>query len=109
MFKIGYRTAKTALGTTLAIMLAQFLGLDNYTSAGIITILCIQVTKKKSLKSSWARFLACLIAMIFSFVFFEGIAYHPLVIGLLFYSNNCYCKGDGRYRDKHCCYIPFIQ
>ncbi|MCM3161648.1 aromatic acid exporter family protein [Metabacillus litoralis] len=83
MFKIGYRTAKTALGTTLAIMLAQFLGLDNYTSAGIITILCIQVTKKKSLKSSWARFLACLIAMIFSFVFFEGIAYHPLVIGLL--------------------------
>ncbi|PGT87679.1 MULTISPECIES: aromatic acid exporter family protein [Bacillaceae] len=83
MFKIGYRTAKTALGTTLAIMLAQFLGLDNYTSAGIITILCIQVTKKKSLKSSWARFLACLIAMIFSFVFFEGIAYHPLVIGVL--------------------------
>lgn len=83
MFKIGYRTAKTALGTTLAIMLAQFLELDHYTSAGIITILCIQVTKKKSLKSSWARFLACLIAMIFSFVFFEGIAYHPLVIGVL--------------------------
>lgn len=83
MFKIGYRTAKTALGTTLAIMLAQFLELDHYTSAGIITILCIQVTKKKSLKSSWARFLACMIAMIFSFVFFEGIAYHPLVIGVL--------------------------
>lgn len=83
MFKIGYRTAKTALGTTLAIMLAQYLGLENFTSAGIITILCIQVTKKKSLRSSWARFLACSIAMVFSFVFFEGIAYHPLVIGLL--------------------------
>ncbi|HZH58100.1 MAG TPA: aromatic acid exporter family protein [Metabacillus sp.] len=83
MFKIGYRTAKTALGTTIAIILAQFLGLEFYTSAGIITILCIKITKKKSLRSSWERFLACSIAMIFSFVFFEGIAYHPLVIGLL--------------------------
>lgn len=83
MFKIGYRTAKTALGTTIAIMLAEFLQLQNYTSAGIITILCIQVTKKKSLKSSWARFLACSIAMVFSFIFFEGITYHPVVIGLL--------------------------
>ncbi|WP_273126266.1 aromatic acid exporter family protein [Bacillus weihaiensis] len=83
MFKIGYRTAKTALGTTIAIMIAQFFQLENFPSAGIITILCIQVTKKKSLKSSWARFLACSIAMVFSFVFFEGLMYHPVIIGLL--------------------------
>ncbi|MCM3440924.1 aromatic acid exporter family protein [Metabacillus halosaccharovorans] len=83
MFKIGYRTAKTALGTTISIILAQLIGLEYYTSAGIITILCIQVTKKKSLRSSWERFLACSLAMIFSFIFFEGIAYHPLIIGLL--------------------------
>ncbi|MBU7593425.1 aromatic acid exporter family protein [Metabacillus halosaccharovorans] len=83
MFKIGYRTVKTALGTTISIILAQFIGLEYYTSAGIITILCIQVTKKKSLRSSWERFLACSLAMIFSFIFFEGIAYHPLIIGLL--------------------------
>ena len=48
MFKIGYRTVKTALGTTLAIVLAQLLGLDNFPSAGIITIFCIKATKKKS-------------------------------------------------------------
>ncbi|KKI93045.1 hypothetical protein WQ54_05920 [Bacillus sp. SA1-12] len=83
MFKIGYRTAKTALGTTIAVMLAQFMELDNYISAGIITILCIQVTKKKSLKSSWARLLACTIAMLYSFLFFEGIMYHPIIIGLV--------------------------
>ena len=47
MFKIGYRTLKTALGTTLAIVLAQILGLENFASAGIITILCIKATKKK--------------------------------------------------------------
>src|SRR3954464_11124558 len=81
MFKIGYRTVKTALGTTIAVMLAQFLQLDNYVSAGIITVLCIKVTKKTDLKSSWERLLACTLAIIFSFVFFEGLAYHPIILG----------------------------
>lgn len=30
MFKIGYRTLKTALGTAIAIYIAQLLGLQNY-------------------------------------------------------------------------------
>ena len=82
-FRIGYRTLKTALGTAIAIIIAQYLGFENFVSAGILTILCIQVTKKRSLQASWHRFLACIIAMAFSAVFFQGIAYHPIVIGLL--------------------------
>lgn len=82
-FRIGYRTIKTAIGTSAAIILAQILGLENFASAGILTILCIQVTKKKSLQTSWHRFFACILAMVFCFVFFEGISYHPLMIGLL--------------------------
>ncbi|SEM87913.1 Uncharacterized membrane protein YgaE, UPF0421/DUF939 family [Mesobacillus persicus] len=82
-FKIGYRTLKTALGTAVSIILAQYIGLQNFTSAGILTILCIKVTKKRSLRASWDRILACVIAMTFSAVFFELIGYHPLVIGLL--------------------------
>lgn len=82
-FRIGYRTIKTAMGTAISIMVAQMLQLDNFVSAGILTILCIQVTKKKSLRASWDRFFACLMAMVFSAFLFEGIAYHPLVIGLL--------------------------
>lgn len=83
MFKIGYRTIKTALGASLAIIIAQMLGLDHFASAGIITILCIQVTKKKSVYASWHRFLACLIAMLYSTLLFQLIAFHPLVIGLI--------------------------
>jgi uncharacterized membrane protein YgaE (UPF0421/DUF939 family) len=83
MFKIGYRTAKTAVGTAIAISLAQSLNLQNFASAGILTILCIQVTKKKSLQSAWARFVACVTGMVFSFLFFEGIGYHPFAIALL--------------------------
>lgn len=82
-FRIGYRTIKTAIGTSAAIILAQILGLENFASAGILTILCIQVTKKKSLQTSWHRFIACLLAMVFCLAFFEGISYHPLMIGLL--------------------------
>lgn len=74
---------KTALGTTLAIIIAQLAGLDNFASAGILTILCVQVTKKKSLKAAWSRFFACVLGMAFSAILFETIAYHPIVIGLM--------------------------
>jgi uncharacterized membrane protein YgaE (UPF0421/DUF939 family) len=83
MFKIGYRTIKTALGVTIAIWIAHLLQLEHHTSAGILTILCIQATKKKSLLSSWSRFIACAVAMVFSIAFFQVLGYHPLTIGLL--------------------------
>lgn len=84
-FRIGYRTIKTAVGTAASILIAQQFGLTNFASAGILTILCIQVTKRRSLRTAWDRFLACIMAMVFSAAFFEGIAYHPLVIGLLLF------------------------
>ncbi|UTE74465.1 aromatic acid exporter family protein [Rossellomorea marisflavi] len=83
MLKIGYRTLKTGIGTALAISVAQWLHLDNFVSAGILTILCIQNTKKKSINASWSRFLACVIAMLMSGALFELISYHPAVIGLV--------------------------
>ncbi|PPA71345.1 aromatic acid exporter family protein [Jeotgalibacillus proteolyticus] len=83
MFRIGYRTLKTAIGTAIAIMIAQSIGLDNFASAGIITILCIQNTKRKSVHASWSRFAACVLAMAFSAFFFELLGYHPIVIGIM--------------------------
>lgn len=83
MFRIGYRTAKTAIGTPIAIFIAQTSGLFNFVSAGIITILCIQPTKKKSLRASWERLVACIVAMFYSIVIFEVLGYHPIAIGVL--------------------------
>jgi uncharacterized membrane protein YgaE (UPF0421/DUF939 family) len=82
-YRIGYRTIKTALGTTIAIIIAHQLGLVNFVSAGILTILCIQVTKLRTARTSWDRFVACILAMPFSYLFFEGFSYHPTIIGLL--------------------------
>lgn len=62
------------------------LQLDNFASAGILTILCIQITRKRSLLSAWHRFAACVIAMVLSFVFFELIGYQPIAIGLMLFA-----------------------
>jgi len=81
--KIGYRTIKTAIGTPVAIWIAQMFALTNFASAGILTILCIQNTRKRSIVSASSRFAACVLAMLFSLMIFETIGYHPLAIGIM--------------------------
>ncbi|TCS96676.1 aromatic acid exporter family protein [Hazenella coriacea] len=81
--KIGYRTLKTAIGTGLSIAIAQWLGLQFYTSAGIITILCIQPTKKRSYRSAFERVLGCLMAIFLAGILFEMIGYSPWALSLL--------------------------
>lgn len=81
--KIGYRTIKTAIGVPIAIFIAQFIGLSNFTSPAILTILCIKPSRKKSFISAWHRFSACILGIVLSFILFEFISYNPLVVGLL--------------------------
>ncbi len=83
MFKIGYRTLKTAIGAAIAIAIAEWLGLHFYASAGIITILCIQKTRKQSFLISWERFLACMIGILFGSIMFELLGYHPISVAIL--------------------------
>ncbi|MGM8365075.1 aromatic acid exporter family protein [Virgibacillus sp. W0181] len=81
--KIGYRTIKTAIGTPIAISIAQLFGVTNFVSAGILTILCIQPSRKRSVLSAWDRFLACVLAIVFSIIFFELLGYSPIVVGVM--------------------------
>jgi len=81
--KIGYRTIKTAIATPIALFIASLLDVTSVVSAGILTILCIQPSRKQSVESAWERFLACLLSVLFSILFFELFGYYPLVIGLL--------------------------
>ncbi|HJV47235.1 MAG TPA: aromatic acid exporter family protein [Bacillota bacterium] len=81
--KIGYRTLKTALGASLSILIAQSLGLQFYVSAGILTILSIQVTRKRSLISSLNRIISCLLGFSIGAVFFELLGYNWIAMGLL--------------------------
>ena len=82
-FSIGYRTLKTAVGAAIAIAIAQFFDLQFYTAAGILTILSVQPTKKKSLHAVYTRVVASIVGMILAYVFFEIFGYHAIVFGIM--------------------------
>ena len=50
-YKIGFRTLKTAVGITLGVILAKWIGLDNYASSAILIVLCIKHTKVHSVQA----------------------------------------------------------
>lgn len=82
-FSIGYRTLKTALGASVAIAIAQYLELNFYTAAGILTILCIQPTKRKSVHAVYTRIVSSLVGLTYAFIFFEIFGYHAFVLGIV--------------------------
>ncbi|MDS1004141.1 aromatic acid exporter family protein [Clostridium sporogenes] len=79
---IGYRTLKTAVGATLAMSIASALGLKYAVSAGIITVLSIQNTKRKSLDVAIQRMIACLLALAISSILFTILGHNAIAFGL---------------------------
>lgn len=73
---------KIAAGSVAAIFIADVLGLNYSTSAGIITLLTIQDTSKETISISIKRVLAFLLATFFSYTVFHIIGYHVLSFGL---------------------------
>lgn len=82
-FSIGYRTLKTALGAAIAIAVAQFFDLQFYTAAGILTILSVQPTKKKSLYAVYTRVVSSIIGIVLACSFFEIFGYNPIILGIM--------------------------
>lgn len=83
---------KIAVGSAAAILLADRLGLEYSTSAGIITLLTIQDTAKETIRISINRLLAFFIATLFSLTLFETLGYFSLTFGvfLLLFVGSCY-------------------
>lgn len=87
MMRIGFRTLKTAVGVSLSVLIAQWLQLEYYSAAGILTLLCIQKSRKQSLQAVASRLIACVAGMLFASGLFWVIGYYPyafLVLLLLF-------------------------
>lgn len=76
---------KISIGSSLAVFLANLIGLQNATSAGIITLLSIQNTKKETLSIAGKRILAFFIAVTVAFVFFRFLGFHLLSFGLFLF------------------------
>ena len=80
--KIGIRTIKTAIGVGLSLWIAKQLGLTFFVSAAILTVLCIETTKKRSLKVSFHRMFACITGLLMGGLVFTLLGYHPWVFTL---------------------------
>ncbi|MBB3112015.1 uncharacterized membrane protein YgaE (UPF0421/DUF939 family) [Paenibacillus phyllosphaerae] len=89
--RIGFRTMKTAIGVTLSILIAQSLGLDYFSAAGILTLLCIQKSRKQSYSAAISRAMACVSGLFYSSLLFEVIGYYPYTFLLLLLSFIPFC------------------
>src|SRR5574340_1424439 len=81
-FKIGARTVKTVIAASLAMFIADLLGLEYATAAGVIAILSVGNTKKSTFKSGKNRLLNFLFAMLLSTILFNLLGHHVLIFSL---------------------------
>ena len=72
---------KVAIGSAISIIIAEGLGLLYSPSAGIVTLLSVQNTKKETIKIAAKRFISFLMAMAISFILFSFLGYNPFVFG----------------------------
>ena len=72
---------KTGFGSAIAIFIANRFNLLYSASAGIITLLTIQNTKKETINIAFKRVLAFLVAIIVAYIVFSRVGYTPLAFG----------------------------
>ncbi|CAM3519508.1 aromatic acid exporter family protein [Marinicrinis lubricantis] len=79
---MGIRIIKTALAAVAAVYAASALELDYATSAALLAVLGLDVTKKRSLKNVSQRFGASLLGLLFGSLIFIVLGFSYWVIGL---------------------------
>ncbi|GAA0362485.1 aromatic acid exporter family protein [Alkalibacterium iburiense] len=80
--KLSEKTLKIVLSTSLSILIAQFLQLENPLAAGIIAILSVLDTKKESLMTASARILSTIVAFIIATIVFYFMGFTVLAFGV---------------------------
>lgn len=88
---------KIALAAVLSILTANLLGLQYAVTAGIITVLSIQNTKRETLKTARNRGLAFLCALILAFLCYSllGFRVGAFIVYLFFFALLCLSAGWG--------------
>lgn len=76
MKTILFNTFKITISAFIAIRIAMFFQLEFYLSAGILTILTIQNTKKETIQTAIERLIAFIIAIIISYMTFNNIGFN---------------------------------
>lgn len=76
---------KTAIGSAISLFIAEALGLNYATSAGIITLLTIHDTSKETIIISLKRIAAFFMATFFSYAIFHIAGYNAFAFGVFLF------------------------
>lgn len=79
---MGFRTIKTAVAALMAVLIADGFGIHGATSAGLLAILGVDVTRKRSIRTISARFFASVVGLLFACVLFDVFGFHDWVLAL---------------------------
>lgn len=79
------KVSKIAIGSTISILLASAVGLEYSISAGIITLLTIQDTKKETIYISLKRVTSFIIAALLAFILFGGFGFTTINFGIFLF------------------------
>ena len=79
---MGFRVIKTAIATLMAIFIADFAGVAGANSAGLLAILGVDVTRKRTLASITARFFASTLGLLLAFGLFYFLGFHIWVLAI---------------------------
>lgn len=81
-----YFLLKTGIGSAIAILLANKLGLAYSASAGIITLLTIQNTKKETIFIALKRIAAFIVAVLVAYIIFSTFGYTSIAFGIFVFT-----------------------
>lgn len=79
---MGFRVIKTAIATLLAIIVADAFQVPGALSAGLLAILGVDVTRKRSIATVSSRFFASVLGLILAFVLFYLFGFHIWVLAV---------------------------
>ena len=91
--RMTLKAAKIAVGSGIAIMIAEFFGLQYATTAGVVTLLTVQNTRKDTIQLTLERLLSFVMSIIFIYICFHytgTLDWVNFIVYILFMVISCY-------------------
>lgn len=77
------RIYKIALGSSIAYLIAELLGLQYASSAAIVTLLTVLETKRATFDLAKKRYISFAVTMVLAWLVYENLGYHVVSMGLV--------------------------
>lgn len=79
---MGIRVIKTAIAAVMAIYIADWLSLTSPLSAGLLAVLGVDVTRKRTIRNAFQRYASTILGLLFAALIFQIFGFYIWVIAL---------------------------